>query len=176
MKFVSKAALVLVCVLPLTAPLRAQQQRDPLNDLESDQLREAAQDPYKRLKLMIHFTSERLDTAEATQKDAEAKGRGQRVHDALADFRELVDELDDNIDDFVQKQQDLRKPLGEVISAEEGFDKRLKAMNERAQDPKLAGEYRMYSFVLQDAQEAVNLSLEDAKKTLEEQSAAMKKK
>jgi len=56
MKFVSKAALVLVCVLPLTAPLRAQQQRDPLNDLESDQLREAAQDPYKRLKLMIHFT------------------------------------------------------------------------------------------------------------------------
>jgi len=76
----------------------------------------------------------------------------------------------------VQKQQDLRKPLGEVISAEEGFDKRLKAMNERAQDPKLAGEYRMYSFVLQDAQEAVNLSLEDAKKTLEEQSAAMKKK
>jgi hypothetical protein len=175
MKSLTKAALVFFCALPLCLPLAAQQ-RDPLNDLESDQLREAAQDPYKRLKLMIKFASERLDTAEATQKETEVRGRGQRIHDALQDFRELVDELDDNVDDFVQKQQDLRKPLGEMVSAEEGFNKRLQAIRERGQDPKLTEEYKLYSFVLQDAQEAVNLSLEDAKKTLGEQSAAMKKK
>ncbi len=176
MKILTKAALVICCVLPLCMAVAAQQQRDPLNDLESDQLREAAQEPYKRLKLMIKFTSERLDTAEATQKDAEVRGRGQRVHDALVDFRALVDELDDNVDDFVQKQQDLRKALNEMVNAEESFDKRLKDIQERGQDPKRAEEYKQYSFALQDAQEAVNLSLEDAKKTLEQQAGAAARK
>ncbi|HUN89298.1 MAG TPA: hypothetical protein VMU28_10930 [Terriglobales bacterium] len=172
MKTPTKTLLVFCCTLVLSA-MMAGQQRDPLNDTESDQLREYAQEPDKRLKLMIKFASERLDTVEEALKEPNPKGRGQRVHDSLQDFRELVDELDDNIDDFVQKQQDVRKPLNEVITAEEGYDKRLKAIKERAQDPKLATEFGQYSFVLQDAEEAVNLSLEDAKKTLAEQNAAM---
>jgi hypothetical protein len=176
MKFLAKAVLVLCCVLPLCAPLAAQYQRDPLNDMEADQLREAAQEPYKRLKLMIKFASERLDTAEATQKEADPRGRGQRVHDSLEDFRSLIDELDDNIDDFVDKQQDLRKPLKEVVGAEESFETRLKAMKELGQQSKFPEEYKQYNFTLDDAQDAVKLSLEDAKKTLEQQSGAGSKK
>jgi len=176
MKLLTKAVLVLCCVLPLCAPLAAQYQRDPLNDMEADQLRDASQEPYKRIKLMIKFTSERLDTAEATQKESEPRGRGQRVHDALEDFRSLVDELDDNIDDYVDKQQDLRKALKEVVDAEEGFDKRLKAIQERGEQSKFPEEYKQYSFTLQDAQDAVNLSLEDARKTLEQQGGAGSKK
>lgn len=175
MKILAKALLGFSCALVLSAPLAAQQQRDPLNDVESDELREVAMEPYKRLKLLIKFASERLDTAEATLKDQQARGRGQRVHDSLQDFRELVDELDDNVDDYSQKQSDLRKVLSEVISAEDGFQKRLKAIQERAQDPKLSEEYKQYSFVLQDAQDAVDLSLDDAKKTLEEQTGTMGK-
>jgi hypothetical protein len=139
-------------------------------------LREVAQDPEKRLKLFLKFASERLDTVEATLQNDKAKGRGQRAHDALQDFRELVDELDDNIDDYVEKQSDLRKVLGEVIGAEEGFEKRLKALQGRANDPKLAEESKIYSFTLQDAVEAINLSLDDAKKTLDEQNGAAGKK
>lgn len=176
MNSLAKAVLVLCCALPLCAPLAAQRHRDPLNDMEADQLRDAAQEPYKRLKLMIKFASERLDTAEATQKEAEPRGRGQRVHDALEDFRSLVDELDDNIDDFVDKQQDLRKPLKEVVDAEESFEKRLKAMQERGEQSNAPEEYKQYSFTLQDAQDAVSLSLEDAKKTLEQQVGAGTKK
>ena len=172
MTTLTKTLLVLSCALALAATVAAQQ-RDPLNDAESDELREAAQEPGKRLKLMIRFTNERLDTVEEAVKDSTAKGRGMRIHDALQDFRELVDELDDNIDDFVEKQEDLRKPLNEIIAAEENYDKRLKEILEHAQDPKLAEEYKVYSFVLQDAMEAVNLSLEDAKKTLAQQNAAM---
>ncbi|MGZ4788627.1 MAG: hypothetical protein ACXVZX_08900 [Terriglobales bacterium] len=171
----TKIVLALCCTLALAAPL-APQQRDPLNDAETDQLREVAQEPYKRLKLMIKFAGERLDTVEAAQKDDKAKGGGKRVHDALQDFRELVDELDDNIDDFVQKQSDLRKALGEVISAETSFDSRLKVIKARAEDPKNADEYKSYNFALQDAMEAVNLSLEDAKKTLGDQTTALSNK
>lgn len=176
MKIVTKAALFVCLALPFSAPLLAQQQRDPLNDMEIDELRDAAQEPYKRLKLMIKFATERLDTAEANQKEADPRGRGQRVHDSLQDFRTLVDELDDNIDDFVDKQQDLRKPLGEVIAAEEGFNKRLKEIQERGQAPDRAEEFKQYTFALDDAQEAVNLSLEDAKKTLEQEAGATRKK
>jgi len=167
--------LAVLGVLALSAPL-AGQKRDPLNDVESDQLREVAQEPYKRLKLLIKFATERLDTVEAVQKDDKTSRRGQKMHDALEDFRQIVDELDDNIDDYVQKQSDLRRGLNEVISAEQGFDSRLKAMKEHAQDPKNADEYKLYSFVMQDAIESVNLSLDDAKKTLEEQTTALGKK
>jgi len=175
MKTFSKALLGVCFGLLLALPMIAQH-RDPLNEVETDQLREVAQEPYRRLKLMIKFTTERLDTVEAAQKDERAKDRGQRMHDSLQDFRELVDELDDNIDDFVDKQMDLRKPLSEVISAETGFESRLQAIKEHAEDPKLADEYKLYSFVLQDATEAVNLSLEDAKKTLGEQNDNLSKK
>lgn len=176
MKFLTKAVLVLCCLFSLCAPIVAQYQRDPLNDMEADQLREAAQEPYKRLKLMIKFASERLDTAEATQKETDPRGRGQRVHDSLEDFRSLIDELDDNIDDFVDKQQDLRKPLKEVVEAEESFETRLKAMKEHGEQSKFPEEYKQYNFTLDDAQDAVKLSLEDAKKTLEQQGGAGSKK
>lgn len=176
MTSLTKLFLLISAALLLCAPSMAQQQRDPLSDVESDQLREVAQDPDKRLKLLIRFANERLDTVEATLKDEKAKGRGQRVHDALQDFRALVDELDDNIDDYVGKQSDLRKILTEVIAAENDFDRRLKGIKEHAQDPKLTEESKAYSFVLQDAVEAVNLSLEDAKKTLDEQATTMGKK
>jgi len=172
---ISNMVLAITCALALSAPLPAQH-RDPLNDVESDQLREVAQEPYKRLKLLIKFATERLDTVEEIQRDDKVTRRGQKVHDALEDFRQLVDELDDNIDDYTQKQSDLRKVLNEVITAETGFDTRLKAFKERAQDAKFASEYKLYSFVMQDAIESVNLSIDDAKKTLDEQTTAMGKK
>jgi hypothetical protein len=175
MKFATKFLLMTSLALAFSASLAAQQ-RDPLSGVESDQLREVAQEPEKRLKLFIKFAGERLDTVEATLQNDKAKGRGQRAHEALLDFRELVDELDDNIDDYVEKQSDLRKVLGEVIGAEEGFEKRLKALQSRANDPKLAEESKTYSFALQDAMEAVSLSLDDAKKTLDEQNGTLGKK
>jgi Skp family chaperone for outer membrane proteins len=175
MKTSRTLTMILFATLALGLPAIAQH-RDPLNDVESDQLREVAQEPYKRLKLYIKFATERLDTVEQIQKEPQGKGRGQRIHNALEDFRQIVDELDDNIDDFVQKQSDLRKALTETINAENGFDTKLKAIKERAQDPKNAEEYKLYSFVLQDAIESVNLSLEDSKKTMDEQNMAMGKK
>lgn len=175
MKTFAKLVLVFSCALMLSSQLAAQE-RDPLNAAESDQLREVAQDPDKRLKLLIKFAGERLDTVEVLQKEQQPKGRGERVRDSLQDFTQLMDELDDNIDDYVQKQSDMRKGLTEVVNAEEGFDRRLKAIKDRGQDPKLADEYAVYNFALQDATDAVELSLDDSKKTLNEQTGALGKK
>ena len=86
--------------------------------------------------------------------------------------RQIIDELDDNIDDYSEKQTDLRKPLTEVVTAETSFEARMKAVKEWSEDPKHTVDYKLYSFALQDALESVSLSLGDAKKTLEEQNAA----
>jgi hypothetical protein len=147
-----------------------------LSDRESDELREVAQEPYKRMKLFMRFASERLDTVEQIQNETKGGDRGKRMHDALEDFRQIVDEIDDNIDDYSQKQSDLRKALTELISTESGFKSRLEAVKRVSEDPKHMDFSKLYSFALQDALEAVSLSLEDAEKTLQEQNALLKKK
>jgi hypothetical protein len=166
-----KAFLVLTCALLLSASLLAQQ-RDALTEKESDDLREVAQEPLKRFKLLIKFATERLDTVDRIKDEPKTPDRGKKMHDALEDFRQIIDELDDNIDDYSDKQSDLRKPLAEVVAAESSFEMRMKAVKEWSEDPKHTLDYKLYSFALQDALESVSLSLGDAKKTLDEQNAA----
>ena len=178
MKMRLKAMLAVVFAIALSLPVLAQQ-RDALTDVESDQLREVAQEPLKRFKLLIKFATERLDTVDRLKDEPKTADRGKRLHDALDDFRQIIDEMDDNIDDYTDKQADLRKPLTEIISAETSFEARMKAIKEWSEDPKHTIDFKAYSFALQDAMESVSLSLGDAKKTLEEQNvafAAAKKK
>ena len=171
MKMRLKAMLAVVFAIALSLPVLAQQ-RDALTDVESDQLREVAQEPLKRFKLLIKFATERLDTVDRLKDEPKTADRGKRLHDALDDFRQIIDELDDNIDDYTDKQADLRKPLTEIIAAETSFESRMKAIKEWSEDPKHTIDFKAYSFSLQDAMESVSLSLGDAKKTLEEQNVA----
>ena len=54
-------SLTILLLLALAVPLAAQvTKRDPLTDAESDQLREVAMEPDKRLKLIIKFAQARL--------------------------------------------------------------------------------------------------------------------
>ena len=170
-----KLFLALLCAFVISLPLVAQT-RDPLTDKESDDLREAAQEPLKRMKLLIKFANARLETVERIEAEPKVQERGQKIHDALVDFRQIVDEIDDNLDDYSQKQNDLRKALGELVPAEEGFKSRLEAIKRVSEEPKSAPYVKMYSFALQDAIESVSLSLEDARKTLDEQNQALSKK
>src|ERR1051326_203339 len=80
--------------------------REPLNNKEIDELRETAQEPEKRLKLMIQFAGARLATIEQLRGEPRfAADRGSRVHDLLEDFTKLVDEMGDNIDDYAARRQ-----------------------------------------------------------------------
>jgi hypothetical protein len=175
-----KAHIVIAFTFALTlvAPLAAQVSgRDPLNEKEIDELREAAQDPEKRLKLMVQYARARLATIEQLRSDARfAAGRGERVHDLLEDFTKLVDETGDNIDDYADRRADLRKALKPVIEADTEFQLKLRTLKE--QGPGVGGkpgsEVGDYSFALQTAMDAVNSSLDDARKLLAEQEAAFK--
>ncbi len=150
--------------------------REPLNNKEIDDLRETAQEPEKRLKLMVQFARARLATIEQLRGEPRfAADRGPRVHDLLEDFTKLVDEMGDNIDDYAARKEDLRKALKAVIEGDTDFQLKLRTLKE--QGPGAGGkksEVEEYTFALQNAVEAVNLSLDDARKLLADQEVAFK--
>jgi hypothetical protein len=103
----------LLCSLwhPLCPTLAAQGRRDPLNPLEIDQLRDAMLDPEQRLKLYVQFSRDRMTKLEQMRSDPKTTERGRQTHDMLEDFLAVYDELNDNIDMYVGRKDDIRKPL-----------------------------------------------------------------
>ena len=148
------------------------QKRDPLTDNESNQIAELAQEPDKRIKLLLKFTQARLTTIDQMEGDPRmAAGRGKQVHDLLEDFTSLIDELDDNIDDYAEKKSDIRKALKDVVEADTSFQLKLRTLKEQKASTK---EFSEYNFVLQNASEAVNSSLDNSRQALQELEAALK--
>ncbi len=170
-----RASTVLTCVLALCTCAGASipafaQEREPLNNNEIDELREAAQEPVKRLRLYVTFSGSRLIDIDSLQGKNNVADRGQQIHNLLQDFSTLIDEMDDNIDEYARRAQDMRKILPEVIKAETDYQTRLRTLQQTAtNDPKATEEFRAYNFALQDAIEAVRGSLDDAQKTLADQ-------
>jgi hypothetical protein len=159
-------ALVLLCLPAATAAGR----RDPLNAKEADAIREASMDAEKRLPLFAQFARVRLETVEHLRSDPRfGSDRGPQIHDLLEDFTTLIDELGDNIDDFVQRDTDVRKPLKTVIESLSSFQLKLRAITASKDDPAFAKEFHDYDFVLESATDAVNAGLDSARKTMDEQ-------
>lgn len=170
-----KTAPKILFVLLVLTVIASARRRDPLTEAETDQLREAAQEPFKRLKLYIQFTEARLTSIDELRADAkEANGRGRKIHDLLEDFTALIDEINANLDTYQARpltkdeRKDLHKGLKEVITADEKFDQKLNALKSAGDDPKGRAEAEEYRFVLQDAQDAVKSSLEIAREYSEE--------
>ena len=150
----------------------AQTRHDPLNQLEIDQLRDAAQEPDKRIKLYVDFARERLVAVEKMRADPKAQDRAQQTHDGLDDFLTIYDELNQNLDDFADRKEDLRKPLKAVIEADTEFQSKLRALKDAA--GVTPQEAEQYEFVMRDAIETVDDSLADHRKMLADQEEAAK--
>jgi len=161
----SRSFLVAVTLLALSSSLfGGQHKRDPLTDQETDQIREQALNPQKRFHLYIMFATARLTAIDQLRADPKmAQGRGPQIHDLLEDFLALVDETEDNLDDYREKKADLIKPLTELVEAESNWKLKLRSLKETA-----SAESKEYEFVLQNAIEAVNESSDSARKELED--------
>lgn len=149
----------------------AQWRRDPLTLEEVDKMRDTADKPKKRLELMVEFAQARLLEVEHLRSDPRlALGRGEKIHDLLRDFALIVDSLDSNLDMYADRQEDLRKPLPRVIQAGREWQAKLRTLKEAAaQTEEGKEEYRDYEFVLEDAIDAVNANMDNARSLLDEQ-------
>jgi len=165
---------LLIAVVALGFVVPAGARRDPLNDLEIEELREAAQDPPKRLKLLLKFTRDRMALIDALRAEpGGSKDRSRRMHDLLEDFGILVDELDNNVETYAARKSDLRKPLRAIVQADNEFLEKLRSLKAiAAADPALAEEAKEYEFILEDVTDSVQASLETALETLQAQDLA----
>jgi methyl-accepting chemotaxis protein len=150
--------------------------RDPLTSAETDQLREAAQLPNKRLKLVLQFARARMATIEQLRSDPRlAADRGKQIHDLLQDVGNIVDELDDNIENYATRKADIRKALKDIIEGVSEMQLKLRTIKESATGD-AAKEAREYSFVLESATESVNGLADTARETMDEQAKLAKDK
>jgi hypothetical protein len=180
MKLATKMA-VLLLLLALPAAAR---RRDPLTEAEADQLREVAMEPYKRIKLMIKFTEARLVAIDQIRVDPKlAAGRGKQIHDLLEDFTSLMDEINDNLDQYEGRPLDkdtvkqYHKGLKELIEADERFDLRLRTLQSAAEtDPITRKEAPDFRFVLQDARDSLKSNADMAREYMETTHEENKKK
>jgi hypothetical protein len=161
-------------LLVATGVAAQQRQHDPLNNLEIDKIRDAAQKPEVRLKLYVEFARERLDSLQKAEQDAKATDRDTRMHDALQDFVDIYDELDDNVDTFADRGEDIRKAIRPVVEADTEFGSKLRAF--KAQLEHSSKQSEEFDFLLGTALDAVDDGAKDHRDLLAEQEAMFKNK
>ena len=170
--FFAPACLGLFLLIAAAAP--AQRHRDPFTQTEIDQIRDASWEPQQRLTLYVKFARARLVALEQMRSDPKAKNRPQQTHDKLDDFLLIYDELNDNIDTYTDRNNDIRKPLKVIIDADTEFQAKLRALKDAADIP--AEEARQYEFTLTTALDTLDTSAVDHRKLLAEQEEAAKHK
>jgi hypothetical protein len=122
----------------------------------------------------VEFARARLATLDKARSDPKATDRGQVTHDGLQDFLDIYDELNDNVDTFSDRKEDLRKALKIVIEGDNEFQSKLRALKDAAVGDK--AEIKDYDFLLTNAITTVDSSIEDHRQLLEMQEEAAKHK
>lgn len=161
-------------LIALALPLSAQRHRDPLTQPEIDKIRDTSWEPKLRLPLYVEFARARLVKLEQVRSDPKTVNRAKQTHDLLDDFQLLYDELNDNIDTYVDRKDDIRKPLKAVIDADTEFQAKLRALKDAAGVS--PAEAEQYEFVLTNAIDTVDSSAEDHKKLLSDQDELAKRR
>jgi len=169
-----KAAMMCLLLAATIAAAGQKRRHDPLNDLEIDQIRDAAQTPDVRLKLYVQFARARLDKLPQIRSDPKAEDKETHIKDALQDFIDIYDELNDNVDTFADRGEDLRKALKPVIEADTEFGSKLRAFKSSiANSREEAGKY---NFLANSALQAVDDGAKDHRDLLAEQEQKFKDK
>ncbi|MBV9180340.1 MAG: hypothetical protein JO356_03440 [Acidobacteria bacterium] len=171
----TRVVVPILCVLASLPACKAEQhRRDPLNDLEVDKLRDAAQDPETRLKLYVEFARTRLDRLQQVRADEKPQDREQQTRAALQDFVDVYDELSVNVDTYADRGADLRKALKPVIEADTEFGSKLRAFKATLSSSRQ--EVQTYDFLLSSALLAVDEGAKDHRDLLAEQEETFKHK
>ncbi len=166
MKILPLVFFAALCACTMAQTLMAQTHNDPLTGREVDELRESAQDPKKRIDLLLSFAQERmLAVTRLRTATHPALNDPDDIADLLADLAALIDELDDNLEMYNGHSEDLRRPLHHVLDAEADLLKKLKALDENSTPL----QKRRFGAALEDAVDSVQSSSESAQAMLADQ-------
>ena len=151
------AALVLAVALAL--PVQAQW-REFLTPGEISEIRKA-QEPNMRLKLYAGFARQRLAAVEKELAGKDAR-RARRIHASLSEYDQILDAIEANVEQAVDRRDPVRKGVERVLKAEPEFLKLLESF--RALNPKDLSDYR---FILDQTIDTTRDSVQRLRKVLE---------
>lgn len=126
------AAMVILLAASLLPGLAyAQAAEDTLSQKEVDILRDAAFTPNDRIVAFQQFLTQRQKRVQ----DLMAHRRGHTdyggdMHDALDQFSQIADELNDNLDEYSRQHRDVRKVLPKLLQAIDDWNATLTAVPE----------------------------------------------
>jgi hypothetical protein len=161
-------------MLMIAAMAAGERRRDPLTQAEIDQVRDVSWEPQQRLGLYMQFARARLVALEQMRNDPKTKDRAAQTHDKLDDFLLIYDELNDNVDTYLKRKDDIRKPLKLIIEADTEFQAKLRALKDAADIP--AEEVKAYEFILSNAIDTLDSSAEEHRQLLADLEEAAKHK
>ena len=150
-----KWALVLLAAVMIPAVFAPAlfAQRDFLTSDEVDQVR-LTQEPNERLKLYLEFAQNRLNLVEQLLQNNKP-GRSLLIHDALDDYSKIIDAIDTVGDDALRRKLPIDKGEVDVVKSEKDFLAKLNQV-----EPANPSDISRYNFVLQQAIDATNDSLD----------------
>lgn len=89
-------------------------------------VREAAPMPAERVIVFQKIIDTRIERIQRVLVDVRAQGRAEDIHQNMDEISGIVNELEDNIDEYSSAHKDLRKPLPKLVAAAERWESVLK--------------------------------------------------
>ncbi len=139
----------------------AQSTDGAMSESEIDQLRDAAYVPADRIAVFMKLLDTRAANLQALVAKPRRPGREEDMHDILQQFASIVDELNDNLDDYGPRHKDLRKQLPKLLEATDRWSTALRS----------PAESEVYKVARSLALEGVADAREETRKLIEEQKA-----
>lgn len=113
--------------------LNGQDRASALSDAEVEKLRELAPIAPERLLAFMGFLNQRADELEKLAGSKRRPGQVEDIHDLMAQITGILDDLDDNLDEYSKHHNDVRKVLPKLINAAERWGTVLKTPAENEQ-------------------------------------------
>lgn len=111
--FILFPASIVLSALTLTpgAIFAQKQHHDPLTEAQVEKIREAGIDPNERIKLYTQFLNDHVNVVKGLTNRGKSEARATRLDQELQDIATLMDELGSNLDEYSDRQADMRPAL-----------------------------------------------------------------
>ena len=98
-----------------------------MSESEIDQLRDAAYVPADRIVVFIKMLDLRAANLQTLVTKPRRPGREEDLHEIFQQFASIIDELNDNLDDYGPRHRDLRKQLPKLLEATDRWSTALRS-------------------------------------------------
>jgi hypothetical protein len=136
-------------------------QDNVLSDAEVEKLRDTAADAPSRVMAFVGFLDQRTAAIDKLTTGKRQPGREDDTHELMEQITAILDDLEDNLDDYSKRHWDIRKALPKLVAATERWGTALRSPPED----------HAYSVSRRLALESLNDVHESAVKMIDEQKA-----